>query len=131
SCTTASATRWAPPSGSTDTGGGNDAARRQGRPDHRRRLGDGRQHGAHLRARRRQDRRRRRARSRGTGGGADLTQKNGPAMFCRLDVTSETDWQQAIDATLAAYGKLDILVNNAGISGSAVADFYDSAAWDR
>ncbi len=46
-------------------------------------------------------------------------------------MTSETDWQQAIDATLAAYGKLDILVNNAGISGSAVADFYDSAAWDR
>ena len=62
---------------------------------------------------------------------ADITKNNGAAMFRRLDVTSETDWQQAIDATLAAYGKLDILVNNAGISGSAVADFYDSAAWDR
>ncbi len=62
---------------------------------------------------------------------ADITKNNGAAMFRRLDVTSETDWQQAIDATLAAYGKLDILVNNAGISGSAVADFYDSAAWDQ
>ncbi len=62
---------------------------------------------------------------------ADITKNNGAAMFRRLDVTSETDWQQAIDATLAAYGKLDILVNNAGISGSAAADFYDSAAWDR
>ena len=35
------------------------------------------------------------------------------------------------EATLAAYGKLDILVNDAGISGSAVDDLFDTAAWER
>ena len=37
------------------------------------------------------------------------------AEFTELDVTSETSWQSAIDATVGAFGKLDILVNNAGI----------------
>ena len=62
---------------------------------------------------------------------ADITRANGAALFQRLDVTSEADWQAAIAATLAAYGRLDILVNDAGISGSAVDDLFDSAAWDR
>src|SRR5205823_3726455 len=62
---------------------------------------------------------------------AEITQANGAAMFRHLDVTSEAEWQAAIDATLAAYGKLDILVNDAGVSGSAVEDLLDSAAWQR
>jgi NAD(P)-dependent dehydrogenase (short-subunit alcohol dehydrogenase family) len=62
---------------------------------------------------------------------AEITQANGAAIFQKLDVTSDNDWQAAIVATLAAYGKLDILVNDAGISGSAVEDLFDSAAWDR
>jgi NAD(P)-dependent dehydrogenase (short-subunit alcohol dehydrogenase family) len=62
---------------------------------------------------------------------ADITRNNGAAVFRRLDVTSEAEWEQAVAATIAEFGTLDILVNNAGISGSAVADFYDSAAWDR
>src|SRR5438874_12294685 len=62
---------------------------------------------------------------------AEITQANGAAMYQHLDVTSETEWQAAIDATLAAYGKLDILVNDAGISGSAVEDLFDTAAWER
>jgi NAD(P)-dependent dehydrogenase (short-subunit alcohol dehydrogenase family) len=62
---------------------------------------------------------------------AEITQSNGAAMFRRLDVTSETEWQATVDATLAEYGKLDILVNDAGLSGSAVEDLYDIAAWDR
>src|SRR5437868_1919749 len=62
---------------------------------------------------------------------AEITQANGAAMYQHLDVTSETEWQAAIAATLAAYGKLDILVNDAGISGSAVEDLFDTAAWER
>jgi NAD(P)-dependent dehydrogenase (short-subunit alcohol dehydrogenase family) len=62
---------------------------------------------------------------------AEIVQANGAAMFQQLDVTSEAAWQAAIAATLAAYGKLDILVNDAGISGSAVDDLFDAAAWDR
>jgi NAD(P)-dependent dehydrogenase (short-subunit alcohol dehydrogenase family) len=62
---------------------------------------------------------------------AEITQANGAAIYQRLDVTSEADWQAAIAATLAAYGKLDILVNDAGISGSAVDDLFDTAAWEK
>jgi len=62
---------------------------------------------------------------------AEITQANGAAIFHKLDVTSEAEWQAAIVATLAAYGKLDILVNDAGISGSAVEDLHDSDAWQR
>jgi NAD(P)-dependent dehydrogenase (short-subunit alcohol dehydrogenase family) len=49
----------------------------------------------------------------------------------KLDVTKEADWQRVVDDTVARYGKLDILVNNAGISGSAVSDLLDTAAWDQ
>jgi NAD(P)-dependent dehydrogenase (short-subunit alcohol dehydrogenase family) len=62
---------------------------------------------------------------------AEITQANGAAIFHRLDVTSEAEWRAAIDATLAAFGRLDILVNDAGISGSAVDDLFDTAAWER
>ena len=37
------------------------------------------------------------------------------ALYVRLDVTSETDWQAAIDAVVTRWGKIDILVNNAGL----------------
>src|SRR6266852_5842289 len=61
----------------------------------------------------------------------EITRANGAAIFQKLDVTSETEWQAAIAATLAAFGKLDILVNDAGISGSAVDDLFDTASWQR
>src|SRR5258708_7207761 len=61
---------------------------------------------------------------------ADITQANGAAIFHHLDVTSEAEWKATIDATLAEFGKLDILVNDAGLSGSAVEDLFDTAAWD-
>ncbi|MBV9585790.1 MAG: glucose 1-dehydrogenase [Alphaproteobacteria bacterium] len=62
---------------------------------------------------------------------ADIVAANGAAMFRRLDVSNEAEWQAVVGATVAAYGKLDILVNDAGISGSAVEDLFDSAAWER
>jgi NAD(P)-dependent dehydrogenase (short-subunit alcohol dehydrogenase family) len=62
---------------------------------------------------------------------AEITTANGAAIFQRLDVTSEAEWQAAIDAALAAFGRLDILVNDAGISGSAVEDLFDTAAWEK
>jgi len=61
----------------------------------------------------------------------EITRANGAAIFQRLDVSSEAEWQAAVAATLAAYGKLDILVNDAGISGSDVEDLFDTAAWHR
>jgi NAD(P)-dependent dehydrogenase (short-subunit alcohol dehydrogenase family) len=61
---------------------------------------------------------------------ADITQANGAAIFRHLDVTGEAEWKATIEATLAEFGKLDILVNDAGLSGSAVEDLFDTAAWD-
>jgi NAD(P)-dependent dehydrogenase (short-subunit alcohol dehydrogenase family) len=62
---------------------------------------------------------------------ADITRANGAAIFQRLDVSSEAEWKAATEAVLASYGRLDILVNDAGLSGSAEADLYDTAAWER
>jgi NAD(P)-dependent dehydrogenase (short-subunit alcohol dehydrogenase family) len=67
----------------------------------------------------------------GNGLVQEIVRANGAAIFRHLDVTSEAEWQAAIAATVAAYGKLDILVNDAGISGSAVDDLFDTAAWQR
>ncbi|GIX49224.1 MAG: hypothetical protein KatS3mg131_3435 [Candidatus Tectimicrobiota bacterium] len=55
----------------------------------------------------------------------------GEALFVHLDVTDEANWQQAIAATLARFGRLDILVNNAGLSGTHDPDLLSSAAWHR
>ena len=62
---------------------------------------------------------------------AEIVKANGAAIFQKLDVSSEAQWRVATEATVAAFGRLDILVNDAGISGSAVEDLFDTAAWDR
>ena len=62
---------------------------------------------------------------------AELVAANGAAMFRHLDVTDEAQWQATVAAVAAEFGRLDILVNDAGLSGSAVEDLYDTAAWDR
>src|SRR6476620_1818808 len=50
---------------------------------------------------------------------ADSIKSNsGEARFQKLDVASDKDWDAAVAATLAAYGRIDILINNAGVSGS-------------
>ena len=49
---------------------------------------------------------------------AELQAPGGEALFVRTDVTSEDDWRQVVQATVARFGKLDILVNNAGLSST-------------
>ncbi len=62
---------------------------------------------------------------------ADSIKSNrGEARFQHLDVSSENEWEAAVAATLAAYGKIDILINNAGVSGSDP-DRLSLATWDR
>jgi NAD(P)-dependent dehydrogenase (short-subunit alcohol dehydrogenase family) len=55
----------------------------------------------------------------------------GEAVFMRLDVTEEANWQHVVEATVAKYGKLNVAVNNAGISGSKVNDTMETEAWHR
>ena len=62
---------------------------------------------------------------------ADIRASGGEARFCKIDVTSEAEWQNLIATTLKAWGRLDILVNNAGISGSSVGDVDGLDGWNR
>jgi NAD(P)-dependent dehydrogenase (short-subunit alcohol dehydrogenase family) len=45
----------------------------------------------------------------------EIEEAGGQARRCALDVTSEADWQQALDATQDAFGLPSVLVNNAGL----------------
>jgi 3alpha(or 20beta)-hydroxysteroid dehydrogenase len=56
----------------------------------------------------------------------------GEAVFVRLDVTSEADWERAAALAEARYGALHVLVNNAGIGAGNMAIEHTSAEdWDR
>ena len=55
----------------------------------------------------------------------------GQALFEKLDVTSESDWQDAVTTTLTAFGKLDLLVNDAGISGTFDPDMSEHGGVGR
>lgn len=39
----------------------------------------------------------------------------GEARAVKLDVTSEQDWDEALEQTVSAFGRVDVLVNNAGL----------------
>jgi NAD(P)-dependent dehydrogenase (short-subunit alcohol dehydrogenase family) len=62
---------------------------------------------------------------------AEIAEAGGEAMVIMLDVSKEEQWEQAVAAVVAKFGKLDILVNNAGISGSGERDSSSTDAWDR
>jgi NAD(P)-dependent dehydrogenase (short-subunit alcohol dehydrogenase family) len=61
----------------------------------------------------------------------EINATGGEALFMRLDVTREADWQKAIEATVNRFGKLDVLVNNAGISGRGRVEDTAVEEWDR
>lgn len=46
-------------------------------------------------------------------------------MFLHCDVAIESDVQNAVDATIAKFGKLDIMFSNAGIAGKAISSILD------
>lgn len=62
---------------------------------------------------------------------AEIAEAGGEAMVIMLDVSKEDQWEHAVAAVVAKFGKLDILVNNAGISGSGESDSRSTDAWDR
>jgi 3alpha(or 20beta)-hydroxysteroid dehydrogenase len=46
---------------------------------------------------------------------ANIRAHGGDAVYVHLDVTSESDWQNAVRTATTRYGKLDVLINNAAI----------------
>ena len=61
----------------------------------------------------------------------EITAAGGECVFVRLDVTSETDWEQAAAETTSRFGRLDILVNNAGITARGNVEETSVADWTR
>lgn len=56
---------------------------------------------------------------------------NGTAVFLRLDVSEEIEWQRAVGATVSTFGALHVLVNNAGILSPETILETSSEDWDR
>jgi len=62
---------------------------------------------------------------------AEIAEMGGECVYIHLDVTSETDWQNAIGKAVSQFGKLDVLVNNAGIFPLASIEDTTEELWDR
>ena len=62
---------------------------------------------------------------------SDVTEAGGECFFVKLDVTSESDWEQAAGEAVSRFGRLDILVNNAGISARGNIEETSEAVWTR
>jgi 3alpha(or 20beta)-hydroxysteroid dehydrogenase len=60
----------------------------------------------------------------------DIIKANGgEAMFCRLNVTQESEWASAVKTTVSVYGRLDVLVNNAGVNIFSMVENLTGEQW--
>jgi NAD(P)-dependent dehydrogenase (short-subunit alcohol dehydrogenase family) len=66
----------------------------------------------------------------GEAAAAQIREAGGEALFARLDVTSERQWQEIVALTLGEYGKLDVLVNNAGVPLRKTLENTTEEEWD-
>jgi len=60
-----------------------------------------------------------------------LAEPGGNALYCHLDVTREEDWNAAVAAAQARFGRLDVLVNNAGLFLGKGLEEASLAEWQR
>ena len=62
---------------------------------------------------------------------AEINETGGQALFVRLDVTSQADWDAIVATAVQRFGGLDILVNNAGILVSSSIEDMTVEMWDQ
>ena len=62
---------------------------------------------------------------------ADIRAAGGDALFVRLDVTEEADWERAVSRTIERFGRLDVLVNNAGVGAQGRIEDTTVKEWDH
>jgi cyclopentanol dehydrogenase len=61
----------------------------------------------------------------------DIQAAGGDALFVRLDVTEEADWERAVGRTIERFGRLDVLVNNAGVGAQGRIEDTTVKEWDH
>ena len=61
---------------------------------------------------------------------SEIREDGGQAIFVRLDVTSQSDWENAVRATVNSFGRLDVLVNNAGTGALGGVEETTEEVWD-
>ena len=61
---------------------------------------------------------------------AQIQNSGAESIFCKLDVTSEEDWEECVETTIAQFGKIDILVNNAGTASRTPVEDTTIEIWD-
>lgn len=62
---------------------------------------------------------------------AEIAEAGGDVTYVHLDVTSEADWEDAVQTAVDNYGGLNILVNNAGILIRASVEDTTEEDWNR
>ena len=60
----------------------------------------------------------------------EIVLAGGEALFIKLDVAREDEWETAITQTARRFGRLDILVNNAGIIRATPIEYMTLEEWE-
>ncbi len=60
-----------------------------------------------------------------------INESGGDAIFVRLDVTRQSEWDTAVTRAVQQFGRLDIVVNNAGVAFRNSIEDTSVEDWDR